>query len=143
MRRRRTPRAGIHRRCRGAPRLRGRRLAAGCGDVEARRPRRPAPLAPRCPFATIRTPAGAGRAKPAPDPILLALVDLGADPAAAMYVGDMAVDQESAARAGVAYVHAEWGYGQPASPAPEVAGSPKELLQLLRSHEPFIEGSLS
>ncbi|MFD1277627.1 hypothetical protein ACFQ51_54010 [Streptomyces kaempferi] len=53
----------------------------------------------------------------------------------------MAVDQESAARAGVAYVHAGWGYGQPASPAPEIAGSPKELLQLLRCPEPFIEGS--
>lgn len=90
-----------------------------------------------CPFASVRTPAGAGRAKPAPDPILLALVDLGVDPAAAVYVGDMAVDQESAARAGVAYVHAGWGYGQPTTPAPEIAASPEDLLQLLHFAEPF------
>ncbi|MGW7170084.1 HAD family hydrolase [Streptomyces sp. NPDC054884] len=115
------------------------------GVVTSKHVDRAAPLLSHlgCPFATIRTPAGAGRAKPAPDPILLALVDLGVDPAAAVYVGDMAVDQESAARAGVTYVHAAWGYGQPASPAPETAGSPKELLQLLHFPEPFNEGSLS
>ncbi|MFI6951649.1 HAD family hydrolase [Streptomyces sp. NPDC050422] len=98
-----------------------------------------------CPFATVRTPGNLGRAKPAPDPILLALIDLGVDPSEATYVGDMAVDQESAARAGVAYVHAGWGYGQPASPPPEILASPQELLQLLHSvepSEPFIEGSL-
>ncbi|MEU9198526.1 HAD family hydrolase [Streptomyces sp. NPDC048332] len=98
-----------------------------------------------CPFATVRTPSSVGRAKPAPDPILLALIDLGVDPSEATYVGDMAVDQESAARAGVAYVHAGWGYGQPTSPTPEILASPQELLQLLHSVEPsapFIEGSL-
>ncbi|MFE2498564.1 HAD family hydrolase [Streptomyces scopuliridis] len=98
-----------------------------------------------CPFATVRTPNGVGRSKPAPDPILMALIDLGVDPSGATYVGDMAVDQESAARAGVAYVHAGWGYGQPTSPAPEIVASPEELLQILRSaepSEPFVEGSL-
>ncbi|MEV0495950.1 hypothetical protein [Streptomyces atratus] len=57
----------------------------------------------------------------------------------------MAVDQEAAARAGVAYVHAGWGYGQPNSPVPEIVESPQELLQLLHpadSSEPFVEGSL-
>jgi HAD superfamily hydrolase (TIGR01549 family) len=98
-----------------------------------------------CPFGTVRTPSSVGRAKPAPDPILLALIDLRVDPSAATYVGDMAVDQESAARAGVAYVHAGWGYGQPTSPAPEIIASPQELLHLLHSvgpSEPFVEGSL-
>ncbi|MEU6017977.1 HAD hydrolase-like protein [Streptomyces sp. NPDC047515] len=98
-----------------------------------------------CPFATVRAPSSVGCSKPAPDPILLALIDLGVDPSAATYVGDMAVDQESAARAGVAYVHAAWGYGQPIPPAPEIAASPQELLQLLRSappSTPFVEGSL-
>lgn len=95
-----------------------------------------------CPFATVRTPSSMGRTKPAPDPILLALVDLGVDPAAAVYVGDMAVDQEAAARAGVAYVHAGWGYGQPTSPVPEIAVAPQGLLQLLDSDGPFVEGSL-
>ncbi|MER5689393.1 HAD-IA family hydrolase [Streptomyces sp. NPDC002205] len=114
------------------------------GVVTSKHVDRAAPLLAHlgCPFATVRTPAGAGRAKPAPDPILLALVDLGVDPAAAVYVGDMAVDQESAARAGVAYVHAGWGYGQPTSPVPEIVASPKGLLQLLCPAEPFVEGSL-
>ncbi|MEU6008281.1 HAD family hydrolase [Streptomyces sp. NPDC047453] len=117
------------------------------GVVTSKHLDRAAPLLARlgCPFATIRTPAGVGRAKPAPDPILLALVDLGVDPAAAVYVGDMAVDQEAAARAGVSYVHACWGYGQPTAPAPKVAESPQALLQLLhhaRSSEPYVQGSL-
>ncbi|MEV0494051.1 HAD family hydrolase, partial [Streptomyces atratus] len=37
-----------------------------------------------CPFATVRTPSSLGRAKPAPDPILLALIDLGVDPSASI-----------------------------------------------------------
>lgn len=114
------------------------------GVVTSKHVDRAAPLLAHlgCPFATVRTPAGPGRAKPAPDPILLALVDLGVDPAAAVYVGDMAVDQESAARAGIAYIHAGWGYGQPGAPAPEIADSPMALLQLLSSAEPLVEGSL-
>ncbi|MEW2634286.1 HAD family hydrolase [Streptomyces sp. NPDC048389] len=114
------------------------------GVVTSKHVDRAAPLLAHlgCPFATVRTPAGVGRAKPAPDPILLALVDLGVDPAAAVYVGDMAVDQEAAARAGVAYVHAGWGYGQPTSPAPEVVAAPDELLRLLHSDRPLIERGL-
>ncbi|MEV7868786.1 HAD-IA family hydrolase [Streptomyces sp. NPDC088124] len=114
------------------------------GVVTSKHVDRAAPLLARlgCPFTTIRTPAGSGRTKPAPDPLLLALVDLAVDPAAAVYVGDMAVDQESAARAGVAFIHAEWGYGQPTAPAPETAASPKELLRLLRPAEQLVEGSM-
>ncbi|MFF9016649.1 HAD family hydrolase [Streptomyces sp. NPDC014870] len=93
------------------------------------------------PFATVRTPNGIGRGKPTPDPILLALIDLGADPGDAVYVGDMAVDQEAALRAGVSYVHAAWGYGAPIAPAPVVAGSPKDLLRLMDTG-PILEGSL-
>ncbi|MFB6627202.1 MULTISPECIES: HAD family hydrolase [unclassified Streptomyces] len=92
-------------------------------------------------FATVRTPDGVGRGKPAPDPILLALVDLGADPSDALYVGDMAVDQEAAHRAGVSYVHAGWGYGRPVGPSPVIAASPADLLRLLVTG-PFLEGSL-
>ncbi|MFF7442116.1 HAD family hydrolase [Streptomyces sp. NPDC008122] len=94
-----------------------------------------------CPFSTVRTPNGGGRGKPAPDPVLLALTDLGVDPADAVYVGDMAVDQEAARRARVPYVHAGWGYGWPGAPSPVVAESPKDLLRLL-SQGPFLEGSL-
>lgn len=114
------------------------------GVVTSKHVDRAAPLLAHlgCPFATVRTPAGTGRAKPAPDPILLALVDLGVDPSAAVYVGDMAVDQEAAARAGVAYVHAGWGYGEPTSPTPDVIVAPEGLLQLLHTEGPFADGSL-
>ena len=95
----------------------------------------------RCPISTVRTPNGGGRGKPAPDPVLLALTDLGVDPADAVYVGDMAVDQEAAHRAGVPYVRAGWGYGCPGAPSAVVAESPKDLLRLL-APGPFLEGSL-
>lgn len=113
------------------------------GIVTSKPLERAAPLLTNlgCPFSTVRTPNGGGRGKPAPDPVLLALTDLGVDPADAVYVGDMAVDQEAARRAGVPYVHAGWGYGCPASPSPVVAESPKDLLRLL-SPGPFLEGSL-
>ncbi|MEV0372562.1 HAD family hydrolase [Streptomyces sp. NPDC050636] len=108
---------------------------------------RAAPLLARlgCPFASVRAPGGPGRGKPAPDPLLLALVDLAIDPSAAMYVGGMAVDHECARRADVPYVHADWGYGSHGSPTPRVAHSPKDLLRLLDESgqtAPFIEGSL-
>ncbi|MFF1676128.1 HAD family hydrolase [Streptomyces sp. NPDC058256] len=98
-----------------------------------------------CPFATVRAPGGPGRGKPAPDPLLLALVDLGADPAGGTYVGDMEVDQEAARRAGVSYVHAGWGYGHPGDPMPEIARSPRDLLWLLgmsQERSPYVEGGL-
>ena len=98
-----------------------------------------------CPFAAVRGPDEHGRGKPAPDPILLALIDLGVDPADATYVGDMAVDQEAARRAGVSYVHAGWGYGRPMGAYPAVADTPRQLLHLLgvSTHKgPFVEGGL-
>ncbi|MFE3935070.1 HAD family hydrolase, partial [Streptomyces goshikiensis] len=86
-------------------------------------------------------PAGGAGAPPPPHPQLAPWRPWVDPPAAAVYVGDMAVDQEAAARAGVAYVHAGWGYGQPTSPAPEVV-APEGLLQLLRSDKSFVAGSL-
>jgi HAD superfamily hydrolase (TIGR01549 family) len=111
------------------------------GVVTSKPRHRAVPLLARldCPFAAIRSPTGVGRAKPAPDPILLASVDLGVDPANVVYVGDMAVDQESAARAGVAYVHAGWGYGQPTQPTPRIVASPRELLSLMGAAASLVE----
>ncbi|MFI6489089.1 HAD family hydrolase [Streptomyces sp. NPDC050564] len=125
-------------------------VAAGwrLGVVTSKHVDRAAPLLAQlgCPFGTVRTPAGSGRSKPAPDPLLLALVDLGVDPASAVYIGDMPVDREAATRAGVPYIHAAWGYGAPGSPAVAVAQSPTDLLDLLHQATactPIVEGSLA
>ena len=107
----------------------GRRI----GVVTSKPLERAAPLLGRlgCSFAVVRAP-GRERGKPAPDSLLAALVETGTDPADGLYVGDMAVDQEAARRAGIRYVHADWGYGEPGAPKPLSAHEPAELVQLLR-----------
>jgi len=107
--------------------------SAGCqlGVVTSKPLARAARLLDRlgCPLSVIRTPTRE-RGKPAPDTLLTALVEARTDPADAIYVGDMAVDQEAARRAGVRYVHAGWGYGTPAEPIPLVLHTPTELVLL-------------
>ncbi|WP_438491857.1 HAD family hydrolase [Streptomyces asiaticus] len=111
--------------------------ATGCllGVVTSKSAARAVPMADRLgvPFAVLRT-ADEGRGKPAPDTLLLALVDAGTDPANALYVGDMAVDQEAARRAGLRYAHVGWGYGSPdpEQPTPLVLREPAELVDLAR-----------
>jgi HAD superfamily hydrolase (TIGR01509 family) len=83
-----------------------------------------------CSFAVVRTP-GRERGKPAPDPLLLAVTDVGVDPGEAVYIGDMAVDQQAAHRAGIPYVHAGWGYGAPETPSSLVLSEPNALITLL------------
>ncbi|MEV0615672.1 HAD family hydrolase [Nonomuraea sp. NPDC050404] len=104
------------------------------GVVTAKPLNRATPLLGRlnCPWGTIRTP-GRERGKPAPDPLLLALTELGVDPAQAVYVGDTAVDQEAARRAGVRYIHAAWGYGTATSPQPVTVNDPASLACLRQS----------
>ncbi|MEU0805504.1 HAD family hydrolase [Streptomyces sp. NPDC005970] len=106
----------------------------GCrlGVVTSKSAQRASPLLERLgvPFCALRTP-GPERGKPSPDTLLMALVDAGTDPADACYVGDMAVDQEAARRAGLRYVHAGWGYGAPAEPMPIVLREPHELVRLV------------
>jgi phosphoglycolate phosphatase-like HAD superfamily hydrolase len=67
--------------------------------------------------------------------LLLALVDLGVDPGQGIYVGDTHIDQEAARRAGLDFIHAGWGYGQPEPPLPQLAQAPEDLLRLLPTGE--------
>lgn len=62
-------------------------------------------------FDVIECPDGKGRGKPSPDPLLRAMLKSQRDPSETVYIGDMDVDMECAKRAGVYYIHAEWGYG--------------------------------
>ena len=105
------------------------------GVVTSKPLHRAAPLLARIgtPLAVVRTP-GTGRGKPAPDPLLSAVLELGVDPDQAVYVGDMAVDQESADRAGLHFIHAAWGYGVQSTSA-LAARTPGDLLRLLSRAE--------
>ena len=64
-------------------------------------------------FDCVMTPEDvlSERGKPSPDQLLQAALKVGVDPASAVYVGDMEVDQMAAKRAGFGFVHAGWGYG--------------------------------
>jgi phosphoglycolate phosphatase len=52
--------------------------------------------------------------KPAPDVILTAIRELGADPAECLMVGDAPADIKAARAAGVKVCAVQWGYGSPA-----------------------------
>jgi phosphoglycolate phosphatase len=56
--------------------------------------------------------AGDGAAnKPSPEGVRLLLTELGAELGAATYVGDSAIDLQTAAAAGVDFIGVAWGYG--------------------------------
>jgi len=63
-------------------------------------------------FATVQAPDKRYRGKPAPDQLLVAMAETHTDPIRVVYVGDMAADFEAAQRAGIDYIHADWGYGK-------------------------------
>jgi pyrophosphatase PpaX len=76
------------------------------------------------------------RHKPAPDPLLLALERLGADPAEAVYVGDSPFDVAAARAAGVQSVAVTWGgiYTEETlrTERPDtLVSTPRELLDVL------------
>lgn len=82
-------------------------------------------------FQAIRSPEAGLAGKPAPDQLLAAAADAGTAPTETVYVGDMAVDCTAALRAGMAYVHARWGYGKAPANCPVEAESPALLLEYL------------
>lgn len=82
-------------------------------------------------FDTVQTPVAGLRSKPAPDHLLVAMAEANVDPADAVYVGDMDADSEAAARAGVDYVHAAWGYGRPPTHCYAAIRSIRELPSLI------------
>jgi phosphoglycolate phosphatase-like HAD superfamily hydrolase len=82
-------------------------------------------------FDVVKTPEDVRRGKPAPDALLLAMAEVGVDPASTIYVGDMDVDHQAAARAGVDYIHAGWGYGEPDNDSCAVVDEPAALAKLL------------
>jgi phosphoglycolate phosphatase len=82
-------------------------------------------------FASVQSPNGRVRGKPAPDHILLAMAEAGVDPSDTIFVGDMDTDWESARRAGIDYLHAAWGYGDPINSIPTL-DSILDLPKLIR-----------
>jgi HAD superfamily hydrolase (TIGR01549 family) len=77
-------------------------------------------------FSSVQCPNDRFRGKPAPDHLLLAMAESGEDPADSLFVGDMETDWTASCRAGIDYVHAAWGYGDPL-PAVPTLDSIREL----------------
>jgi len=69
-------------------------------------------------FASVQCPNNKLRGKPAPDHVLVAMAEAGEDPADTLFMGDMETDWQAAQRAGIDYVHANWGYGRPLDSTP-------------------------
>jgi len=91
-------------------------------------------LADRC--AVLVCGDSAARAKPHPDPLLMAAERLGLPPTECLYVGDDLRDVQAGSAAGMVTIAAGWGYlgdGPPieAWEADHIASSPRELLKWL------------
>jgi phosphoglycolate phosphatase len=69
-------------------------------------------------FSSVQCPNNKLRGKPAPDHVLMAMAEAGEDPADTLFMGDMETDWQAAQRAGIDYVHANWGYGMPLESTP-------------------------
>lgn len=86
-------------------------------------------------YIDTRVAAGdAAHDKPAPDPLLLAVQQLGETPAQAVYVGDTAVDAAAAHAAGIAFGLAGWTTSDPTPDFEPIAyqfTQPADLLKLL------------
>lgn len=81
-------------------------------------------------FDVVECPDGKGRGKPNPDPLFKAMLKCQRDPSETVYVGDMDVDMECARRAGIDYIHADWGYGSYSLEAMR-ASKPDDILSLI------------
>ena len=62
-------------------------------------------------FTVVQCPCIQLRGKPAPDHILMAMARSSEDPSNTLFVGDTITDWQAADRAGIDYIHANWGYG--------------------------------
>ena len=63
-------------------------------------------------FDYVCSPKKGLRGKPAPDQLLNTIAHCNVDPHETIYVGDMESDMYCANRAGVDFIHAEYGYGE-------------------------------
>jgi len=78
-------------------------------------------------FDDVQTPCVSYRGKPAPDHLLLSMAITQVDPNDSVYIGDMDVDFDAANRAGIDYLHANWGYGNKPSHTVNVIESIEDI----------------
>jgi len=81
-------------------------------------------------FDVIECPNAESRGKPNPDPLFRAMLKCQRDPSETLYIGDMDVDMEAAKRAGIDYIHADWGYGNCGLDV-ITASTPDDILKLI------------
>jgi phosphoglycolate phosphatase len=82
-------------------------------------------------FSTVQSPAAGLRGKPAPDHLLIACAHANTDPAQAIFVGDMIVDQQAANRANLDFIFAAWGYGKVVPGSRAELNQPIDILQMV------------
>ena len=82
-------------------------------------------------FVAVQTPSKGFRGKPAPDHLMAAMARANVDPINTVYIGDMESDAEAAERAGIDYIHAQWGYGELPVNAFAIASKFSDLLDIL------------
>jgi len=78
-------------------------------------------------FDDVQTPNDFYRGKPAPDHLLLTMAVTQVDPNDSLYIGDMDVDFDASIRAGIDYLHADWGYGERPSEKVSVIDSIEDI----------------
>ncbi len=62
-------------------------------------------------FDIVSSPEKELKGKPFPDQLLFAMAHTNCKPSETIYIGDMAVDECAAERAGIDFLYAKWGYG--------------------------------
>ena len=81
-------------------------------------------------FDVVECPDDKSRGKPSPDPLFRAMLKCQRDPSETVYIGDMDVDLGAAKRAGIDYIHADWGYGNCSLDVIK-ASKPDDILKLI------------
>lgn len=82
-------------------------------------------------ISSLYCPMTGYRGKPYTDLFQLAAKNWGCKPSDIVYIGDMEVDRIAAIEFGAAYIHVNWGYGEPKVADCQRATSPSELHAML------------
>lgn len=90
-------------------------------------------LLPDVEFDVLVTYEDVHAIKPDPEPILLALQDVGSDPGRSVYIGDDLADHQACTAANVRFLGAGWADAPTFPSSAEVLAHPRDILTILES----------